>query len=298
MEWLSNRVHDQGRLVWNIWHLVSKYGQGLGDSNYRFSVRDALLYWHERNWKLPDLEILEENGTFCQLRIGELMFYWPKSLSYKSLPWLFNEVFHDPQYNPATYAHSFASIPRGGWVIDGGACEGFFGTFALQRGADRVIAVEPLSILCAALEKTFADKQQEHRFAVIAAALGKEISTSALKWSPDQSWNSYLSSGQDKTGGEQVEIVPIDKVVEAQKLQGPGLIKLDVEGSEMDALRGARNTLKTLRPHLAVAVYHQYENGRECAEIIKDAEPSYQMEFRGMYGWFDGPPRPYLLFAW
>lgn len=183
-------------------------------------------------------------------------------------------------------------------MVDGGACEGFFASFAFHKGARRVVAVEPLSILRAALEKTFSDQQSECLFAVVTAALGKEPGTATLKWDRNESWNARLSSNMENTMGDQVRIVPIDEVVEVQQLQGPGFIKLDVEGSEMSALKGARNTLKTLKPKLAIAVYHEYENARECAEIIKEAEPNYQMEFRGMYGWFDGPARPHLLFAW
>jgi FkbM family methyltransferase len=268
------------------------------NSYYHFSVNDALLYWYERNWKVPHLTILQEDETLFELSIQELRFYWPKTLSYQSLPWLFNEVFHDAQHNPASYAHNFASIPQGGWVIDGGACEGFFVAFAFQNGAGRVIAIEPLSVLRAALETTFAEQQKKGLFAVISAALGKEPGTATLEWNTNESWNAHLSSNVDNAMGERVRIIPIDEVVEMQRLQGPGFIKLDVEGSEMDALKGARNTLRTLKPKLAIAVYHEYENARQCATIIKDAAPNYQMKFRGMYGWFDGPARPYLLFAW
>jgi len=298
MEWLKKKVRYPRHWAWTIWHLVNKYSRSRVDSYYHFSVNDALLYWYERNWKVPHLTILQEDETFFELSIRELRFYWPKTLSHQSLPWLFNEVFHDARYNPASYAHNIASIPKGGWVVDGGACEGFFAAFAFQNGAGRVIAVEPLSILGDALEKTFAEQQRKRLFAVISAALGKESGTATLKWDRNESWNARLSSNMENTMGDQVRIVPIDEVVEVQQLQGPGFIKLDVEGSEKSALKGARNTLKTLKPKLAIAVYHEYENARECAEIIKEAEPNYQMEFRGMYGWFDGPARPHLLFAW
>jgi hypothetical protein len=75
------------------------------------------------------------------------------------------------------------------------------------------------------------------------------------------------------------------------------LLKLDIEGFEMKALEGARETLKKFKPALAIAVYHDYDNANKCAEIIKNANAEYCIEFRGCYGYFK-PARPYILFAY
>lgn len=298
MEWLKSNLSNARRGIRNVCQLVSKYSASRIHSYYRFSINDALLHWYERNWEVPKVTVLDESDDWFQLRIREITFYWPKNFSYQSLPWLFNEVFHDARHNPASYAHEFATIPQNGWVVDGGACEGFFVSFALQHGGGRVIAVEPVPILTAALQRTFSKQQMEQTVTILTAALGKEGGNARLKWNPEESWNAHVSMNRDRAMGEQVRLVTIDEVVEAQHLVGPGFIKLDVEGSEVEALMGARNTLKRLKPKLAVAVYHEYENARNCATIIKETDPSYQTQFRGMYGWFDGPARPYLLFAW
>ena len=96
---------------------------------------------------------------------------------------------------------------------------------------------------------------------------------------------------------ELVTVTTIDKVIQGQNFFGNGLIKMDIEGFEMKALEGAKNTLRTLKPSLAIAVYHEYENANKCAEIIKNANPEYKIELRGCYGYFK-PARPYMLFAW
>ena len=72
---------------------------------------------------------------------------------------------------------------------------------------------------------------------------------------------------------------------------------MDIEGYEMKALEGAKQTLANDKPQLAIAVYHDYENALQCRNIILEANPTYKIEFRGMYAWFK-PPRPYLLFAY
>ncbi|KKM84494.1 hypothetical protein LCGC14_1298540 [marine sediment metagenome] len=75
------------------------------------------------------------------------------------------------------------------------------------------------------------------------------------------------------------------------------MIKMDIEGYEMSALRAAMSLMKNHKPRLAIAVYHELENALKCAEIIKNANPTYKVEFRGYYGYFE-PARPYMLFAY
>jgi FkbM family methyltransferase len=96
---------------------------------------------------------------------------------------------------------------------------------------------------------------------------------------------------------ELVTISTIDKILEKQNFFGKGMIKMDIEGFEMKALEGAKNTLKTLKPSLAIAVYHEYDNANRCAEIIQKANSEYKIELRGCYGYFK-PARPYMLFAY
>ena len=43
---------------------------------------------------------------------------------------------------------------------------------------------------------------------------------------------------------------------EALSGEGPTYIKFDIEGSELDALDGGRETITRYRPKLAVCVYH------------------------------------------
>jgi len=70
--------------------------------------------------------------------------------------------------------------------------------------------------------------------------------------------------------GNAVQVITIDEIIGRYKLDGEGFLKMDIESAEMDSLMGAQNTLKTLKPRLAITVYHEYENARKFAAIIKD----------------------------
>jgi FkbM family methyltransferase len=263
--------------------------------HYDFSYKDMKLFIHEHFWKTPEITQISRIGGLVQLQIDDVRIFWPAIFKQSELPWLYNEIFYDRTKNPSSYNHPKAIVPEDGWVIDAGAHEGFFCHFAYLKGADKVIAIEPIYDLRDALYKSFEKEKSESRFFVETMGLGKEPGVMNLNYDPEHPCEASLDHG---SGSNAVEIMTVDEIIARHNLSHEGFIKMDIEGSEMDALMGAQNTLKTLKPKLAIAVYHEYENARKCAEIIKDIRSDYQIEFRGMNGYYDDKPRPYLLFAW
>lgn len=57
-------------------------------------------------------------------------------------------------------------------------------------------------------------------------------------------------------------------------------IKMDVEGSEMEALSGAAATIKRHKPKLAVAVYHRREDIIEIPKFIRSLRKDYTFHLR------------------
>lgn len=58
----------------------------------------------------------------------------------------------------------------------------------------------------------------------------------------------------------QVETLTIDKLIEREMVTSVGFIKMDIEGAELEALKGAEATIRQYRPKLAVSVYHNLED--------------------------------------
>ena len=74
-------------------------------------------------------------------------------------------------------------------------------------------------------------------------------------------------------------IIPVQKLDSAVK-EDPALIKMDIEGSEKDALIGASNTIQRVKPKLAIAAYHYATDLWRLVDVIRDINPGYKFYLR------------------
>ena len=59
------------------------------------------------------------------------------------------------------------------------------------------------------------------------------------------------------TSTRRISTICIDDYVRSQGIERVDYIKLDIEGAELAALRGAETTIREFRPILAVSLYHR-----------------------------------------
>lgn len=71
--------------------------------------------------------------------------------------------------------------------------------------------------------------------------------------------------------------VDIDSVVGDEKVT---FIKMDIEGSELRALHGARRTIMACHPRLAISIYHKPEDILEIGDYILQMYPEYKLFIR------------------
>jgi hypothetical protein len=57
-------------------------------------------------------------------------------------------------------------------------------------------------------------------------------------------------------------------------------IKMDIEGAEVPALKGARKTIAMYKPILAICIYHNQSDFVEIPELILSYNPNYSIYVR------------------
>lgn len=141
-------------------------------------------------------------------------------------------------------------LPKGCLFLDIGAHWGIYSLHALTASVDaRVVAVEPDPTNLEHLRFNLAKNDPDQRANVVAAAVAAEPGCLWLR--RNTAMGHHLTKDPERAGGNalQVTVVTVDDLVERFDPDGrrPVWIKLDVEGREYAALRGAVDTLASGR---------------------------------------------------
>ncbi len=97
-------------------------------------------------------------------------------------------------------------------------------------------------------------------------------------------FNSYGGGGSCivESGNARIPVVALDDIVEED---GVTFIKMDIEGAELEALKGAKKTIKRFKPKLAISIYHKSEDIIEIPEYIIDLNMDYKFFIRHYTNW-------------
>ena len=128
-------------------------------------------------------------------------------------------------------------------LLDCGANYGYWSVLVTSRpfGAHKAIAIEPSSDNFAKLANNA--KVNGHRFEVWKCAIGAAKGTARLSGTKHEAFSIAGGAGND---GEVVPVVALDDLLTDGKISPDGkyLIKLDVEGVEIDAIKGGSRLLR------------------------------------------------------
>lgn len=115
-----------------------------------------------------------------------------------------------------------------------------------------------------------------HDFGVakrLCLPLGTWSSTCQLRFSSDGSMASRLSDAGDTV----IQCVAVDQVLAGEPVN---LVKLDVEGAEIETLKGMARIIAAQRPNLLVSAYHAPEHMYEIIDLIAGWDLGYRFHLR------------------
>ncbi|HET9769111.1 MAG TPA: FkbM family methyltransferase [Thermoanaerobaculia bacterium] len=165
-------------------------------------------------------------------------------------------------YERATQRLFSRQIAAGDVVFDVGAHVGFYSLLAsrLVGPAGRVVAFEPLARNLELIERHLAYNGASNVM-VVKAAVGERTGQERFDGSGEPSMGALAAEG------DLVDLVCIDDLVGAGKIQPPQLMKIDVEGAESRVLQGAAATLAKYRPAILLAA-HGWAQWSECSRRL------------------------------
>ena len=159
-------------------------------------------------------------------------------------------------------------------IIDAGA---FVGDSALilESYCDKVYAFEPTSTNYDLLLKTIKLNNKSSKIIPIKKGLGSKKETANIHI--DRGSSSINRVLRDNLEVETIEITTLDDFVNENNLD-IGLIKVDIEGSEQDFLKGAENTIKTQKPILLISIYHSAFDFFQIKPYIESLNLDYNLK--------------------
>ncbi|TLD82003.1 FkbM family methyltransferase [Helicobacter sp. MIT 05-5293] len=88
---------------------------------------------------------------------------------------------------------------------------------------------------------------------------------------------SSLISQRNATQTEEVEIITLDSYIKEHNLE-VGFIKVDIEGFELEFLKGAEKTIKEQKPAMLISIYHNPEHFLYIKPMIESWNLGYQFK--------------------
>lgn len=167
-----------------------------------------------------------------------------------------------------SYFEPFVELRPGSTFIDAGSFDGETSRQFIRCCPDyRSIHIfEPEPGQIEAIRHTFKDTA-----GVTIHACGVSNKKETLTFTSSGSW-SHL----DENGDIQIYVDTIDGVVD----EPVTFIKMDIEGHEYAALEGARKTIMTHHPALAICAYHRVDDFWKLPELVFSMRADYKLYMR------------------
>jgi FkbM family methyltransferase len=197
----------------------------------------------------------------------------------------------------ATVEHERIVFPRDyRSIVDVGANRGQFALFALHRfPTASLICFEPIP---AARAKLAAVIGQNGRVRIHECAVGAEVGRVSLNIARSDDSSSLLrpTALQQRTfrntetvSSTEVDVVTLDEIIDFEQLTLPFLLKIDVQGFELEVIKGAEQFLRHDGDVLVEASFVELYGGQALVDEVVAAMLRFEYRLRGILSITEGP---------
>ena len=270
-EYLYDNLHDE----WSKHILVDVLTYRiLGPKYFRFKIENRQyerFHAEIRETRFED-KYIDINYNQWRLFLHEFLYMGGKIKCYNTTMDVVT-VFKMKQYE---FSDKNIEIEENDIIIDGGGCWGDTALFFANSARNaKVYSFEFVPSNITIFNQNIAlNPTLNSNIELIKHALSS--SSGNQYYIVDNGASSYISK-EEISNSAIVETISIDDFVLQQNIDRINFIKLDIEGSEMDVLRGAQKTIKRFKPKLAIAVYHNPIDFFEIPKFILDLDLGYEL---------------------
>jgi FkbM family methyltransferase len=181
-------------------------------------------------------------------------------------------IYFRGEYEPETTALLRRFLRPGDTVVDLGANIGYYSCLAAAHGA-RVHAFEPNPAMVERLTCTRDVNGYGSRLTInpVAVAAKEGMAEFHLSPQPENTGLSSLLPLPHLVGGEllQVPTITLDSYCDSREIRHIRLLKIDVEGAELQVLAGAGRVLSEVRPDAIICEMGGFADGSQPGHVFR-----------------------------
>lgn len=196
--------------------------------------------------------------------------------AYLTARYLGSWMFIQEHFCPDIYFPGFLLLRPDEVFVDCGAYNGdTFREFQSRVPSwDTYVAFEPAAGPLQSLKSYVARSTLNGKMQVYKIGLWSH--EAKLKFIEENDVSRIVESGADVQGSV-VSVTTIDNICRGMNVS---YIKMDLEGSEMEALKGAQEVIAACKPKLAVSLYHKQSHLIEVFDYLRQLNSAYHFFFR------------------